>query len=472
MLQDRLRTHAVLLAGGDAALALCAYLLAFWVRASIDLPGFEHPLPPGRFGEVDHLLGLLLGSQALFLYSFGLYDDRLLRMRAGRLWRLSAAAAALQVLTLVGYRYFSSPFPHPGSALDFPRSVYLVFFPLNVAFGVLGRWLLLGHLRRSQGARLVAVVGAGPVAAELIEEIRRRPETGLQVAGVLDDALAGDPRAQYCGVPVLGPRKELVEIVRRGRISEIIVASAEEGREELLETIGRGELTGARVSLVPGFYELLIGKVHRLHVHDIPLVEVLREPTSRPYRHLKRLLDVGFAVLLGAAAAPLAALAALLVRLEDGGPVLYSQERVGEGLRPFCLYKFRTMAPDAESSTGPVLASAEDGRVTRVGRWLRRYRVDELPQLWNVLRGEMSLVGPRPERPFFVERFLAEIPGYAERFKVKPGVTGLAQVRGTYGTSAQNKLRYDLAYVYNQSVGLDLAVLADTVKEVLNSRSH
>jgi exopolysaccharide biosynthesis polyprenyl glycosylphosphotransferase len=223
---------------------------------------------------------------------------------------------------------------------------------------------------------------------------------------------------------------------------------------------------------VPGFYELLIGKVHRLHVHDIPLVEVLREPTSRPYRHLKRLLDVGFAVLLGAAAAPLAALAALLVRLEDGGPVLYSQERVGEGLRPFCLYKFRTMAPDAESSTGPVLASAEDGRVTRVGRWLRRYRVDELPQLWNVLRGEMSLVGPRPERPFFVERFLAEIPGYAERFKVKPGVTGLAQVRGTYGTSAQNKLRYDLAYVYNQSVGLDLAVLADTVKEVLNSRSH
>jgi exopolysaccharide biosynthesis polyprenyl glycosylphosphotransferase len=473
MLHNRFRAALIGLALGDLLVVLFAYLVAFWLRARFSLPGLPEPLPPSRFFEVEHLFGLLLASHAVLLYSFGLYDERLLRLDRGRLVRFAATVSVLEVLILVGYRFFTTPLylAQGGSALYFPRSVYLLFLPLGLAGGVLWRLAFHAWLRRHLGALRVALVGTGPNAREMIGEILRRPETGLEVVGVFEDNGSGaGVESQFCGVPVLGPRTSLVEIARRERISEIIIASSDAAHERLVETIARSDLTEARVSIIPGLYELLIGKVHRLQVHDIPLVEVLREPTSRPGRLLKRLLDLVFAALIAILAAPVMTLAALLIRLADGSPVVFCQERVGKRRKPFRLYKFRTMTPDAERATGPVLAAREDARVTPLGRVLRKYRIDELPQLWNVLRGDMSLVGPRPERPEFVQRFVAEVPGYAERFKVKPGITGLAQVRGTYETSAQNKLRYDLAYVYNQSLGLDLSILAQTVKEVLNSR--
>jgi exopolysaccharide biosynthesis polyprenyl glycosylphosphotransferase len=472
MLHERFRHSLFILALGDALVVVLTYLFAFWVRQRVLLPGLRETLPQSRFSEVEHLFGLLVVSHAVLMYGFGVYDERLLSMHRGRLLRVSALATTLQVLVMVAYRFFTTPLylAQGGSALYFPRSVYLLFLPLNLGVGALWRLGFLAWLRRNLGALRVAVVGTGPDAAELIGEIRKRPEAGLEVVGVFEDRAAISDERGFQGVPWLGHRSQIVEVARRERISEIIIASAEAVHERLVETIARSELTQARVSIIPGFYELLIGKVHRLHVHDIPLVEVLREPTSRPSRLVKRLLDLSFALLLGLLTAPIVAAAAVLIRLGDGGSVLYRQERVGKDRNPFWLYKFRTMAPDAERVTGPVLASREDARITPLGRVLRKYRVDELPQLWNVIRGDMSLVGPRPERPMFVERFLEEVPGYAERFKVKPGVTGLAQVRGTYESSAQNKLRYDLAYIYNQSLGLDLSILAETVKEVLNSR--
>jgi len=167
---------------------------------------------------------------------------------------------------------------------------------------------------------------------------------------------------------------------------------------------------------------------------------------------------------------PLLALAALAVRLESGGPVLFVQERLGLGCAPFRLVKFRSMRTDAEAASGPVLAEADDPRVTPVGRWLRRTRVDELPQLWNVLRGEMSLVGPRPERPEFAGEFLKEEPLYRHRFVVKPGLTGLAQIHGRYDTDYRQKLRYDLIYIGGMSLGADLRLLAATLRSVLTAR--
>jgi len=169
-------------------------------------------------------------------------------------------------------------------------------------------------------------------------------------------------------------------------------------------------------------------------------------------------------------ALPVMAGIALLVRLSSPGPILYRQARVGRARQPFELLKFRTMHEDAEPEGTEVLAQRGDPRLTPVGAFLRRYRLDELPQLFNVLAGSMSLVGPRPERPGFVERFLREIPGYAERFSLPPGLTGLAQINGEYHSSAQNKLRYDLAYLANRSLWLDLSILLRTVKIVINSR--
>jgi lipopolysaccharide/colanic/teichoic acid biosynthesis glycosyltransferase len=159
-----------------------------------------------------------------------------------------------------------------------------------------------------------------------------------------------------------------------------------------------------------------------------------------------------------------------LVRLTSPGPVLFRQRRMGRGLRPFVLFKLRTMRVDAEAEAREALARPDDPRLTPIGGWLRRFRIDELPQLFNVLRGSMSLVGPRPERPGFVSSYLDDIPGYAERFSVPPGLTGLAQINGEYHSSAQNKLRYDLAYIANWSLWLDLSILIRTIKIVLTSR--
>ncbi len=205
-------------------------------------------------------------------------------------------------------------------------------------------------------------------------------------------------------------------------------------------------------------------------VSDIPLMELTRGPVPSWFTSAKRLGDVVFALFLLVVTSPFVLLGMLGILVTMGRPVFYTQERVGKDLERFRLVKLRTMVREAEKKSGPVLATEDDPRITRLGRVLRTYRVDELPQLVNIISGDMSFVGPRPERPHFVERHLRDIPGYRERFKVKPGATGLAQVSGGYATTAERKLKYDLIYMYHQSLLLDLQILAQTVRVVLTGR--
>ncbi len=474
MLQGRrvVRSRVMLLAAGDLLLLVVAYSLAFWLRFSIAFPGTQGFLPRSRFLEVDHLYWILAGSQVLLPYCLGLYD-RLGSHRAGQWVKLCFAAVALQILFLVGFRYFTSPWstPLPESALYFPRSVYLLFLPLNATGLILWRGWFLNWIASRQEASRIAIVGSGVAAARLVKEIRALGDRRLEIVGIFTES-PSDDEAKIEGIPVLGNRAEILDLAPRHAINELIIASEGSWQGRLLETIARGGSTTARVWIVPGFYELMIAKVQRLSVREIPLVELPREPAARPYILLKRLVDLALALGLAVLLAPVAVAGGVAVWLQDRGPILYRQKRVGQEFQQFWLYKLRTMSPDAENGTGPVLCQSDDPRVTPVGRWLRRYRIDELPQLWNVLRGEMSLVGPRPERPFFVEQHLVEFPTYGERFKVKPGVSGLAQVRGNYETTPVNKLRYDLAYIYNQSLWLDLSILLDTIKEVVSSRGR
>ncbi|MDP2210818.1 MAG: exopolysaccharide biosynthesis polyprenyl glycosylphosphotransferase, partial [Candidatus Aquicultor sp.] len=199
-------------------------------------------------------------------------------------------------------------------------------------------------------------------------------------------------------------------------------------------------------------------------------VQLTREPAPDWVYALKRFLDIVGAVAALAVALPVMFVAAIAVKLTSPGPIVYKQVRVGKREKPFDVYKFRTMVENAEAMSGPVFATEDDPRITPVGRFLRRYRIDEFAQLINILKGEMSFVGPRPERPFFVERFKQEISGYGERFKVKPGVTGLAQINGGYTTNPRNKLKYDLIYIYHQSLFLDLKIALETIKVLLTGR--
>ncbi len=275
--------------------------------------------------------------------------------------------------------------------------------------------------------------------------------------------------------PALGPRlgthDDLPALLASGRIDDLILAGSRESwQTRLIDRLAGSRPAHTAVLLLPGPFESLIGRMRYRWVHDLPLIEVVRESEWRINRPVKRLLDLAVGSLLLLATLPVLGACALAVRLTSPGPVFYRQTRVGRDRRPFILWKLRTMRIDAEAAGGEVLAQQDDPRFTSIGALLRRFRLDEIPQLWNVLNGTMSLVGPRPERPGFVRTYLAAVPGYAERFVLLPGVTGLAQVNGDYHSSPQNKLRYDLAYLANWSLWLDLSILLRTVKIVLTSR--
>jgi len=218
---------------------------------------------------------------------------------------------------------------------------------------------------------------------------------------------------------------------------------------------------------VPDMYEILIAQSQLEHLDGIPVFR-LSGFTRKPVEAWKRLMDIALAVFFGVIALPLVLLAAIAIKIESpGGPVLFRQERVGQGGKVFELLKLRTMIPNAEMLTGPVLAEENDSRITKVGKVLRASRIDELPQLWNVLKGDMSFVGPRPERPVFVQQFRDEMPGYELRHQVKTGITGLAQVEGKYTTPPEDKLRFDLLYVKTMSPIKDIQILLHTLKVML-----
>jgi exopolysaccharide biosynthesis polyprenyl glycosylphosphotransferase len=264
---------------------------------------------------------------------------------------------------------------------------------------------------------------------------------------------------------VLGTVADVPRLVREHRIERVIVASPGSLRE-LVEELALSDESDVHVEVVPELYEIFIGTVDTV-VGDIPLMELTRATTPPWYRPFKRLLDFVGSIVLLLALSPLLAFAVLAILVTMGRPVFFVQERCGRHMRPFKCVKFRTMVRDAESGTGPVLATDADPRITPLGNLLRRFRIDELPQLANILIGQMSFIGPRPERPFFVDRFVTEIPGYRERFKVKPGATGLAQVSGGYATTPERKLKYDLIYMYHQDLLMDVQILVETVRVVL-----
>jgi exopolysaccharide biosynthesis polyprenyl glycosylphosphotransferase len=315
-------------------------------------------------------------------------------------------------------------------------------------------------LRTTEGTRSRAlIVGAGKVGQSLARSLEE--DGRYQVVGFVDD----DPALSHSET-VLGRREETAEIVSRYGVDEVFVAYAPTWQQQLSERLAV-DAPKVRVSVVPSPYEALMQMGRVESAGDVALVR-LTQGTTRVRDAVKRAFDVTVAVIGLTTLSPLMAVTAVMIRLTSRGPALFAQERIGRYGRTFVVYKFRTMVHDAESSTGPVLASGmDDVRLTPLGKWLRAFRIDEIPQLWNVLKGEMSLVGPRPERPHFVRQFEGLCPSYAKRHQVRPGITGLAQVCAGYHTDARDKLRFDLIYVSHQSLWLDLLILLRTFLVVI-----
>jgi exopolysaccharide biosynthesis polyprenyl glycosylphosphotransferase len=322
------------------------------------------------------------------------------------------------------------------------------------------------------------VVGAGRVGTHLVRRLRADPRYGLRPVGMLDANPLGDAIERGGGVPVIGSHEQLSEAVRRTGARRVILAFSSEPDHLLVEAASECQRLGAEVMLVPRLFETVNHRATLDHVGGMPLL-ALRPTDPRSWQFaVKHGLDRAFAAIALVVLAPVMALAALAVRLSSPGPVLFRQLRIGRDGKPFYLLKFRTMlnSQDSEQRFDPPQGCAPGGvegtdRRTRVGALLRDSSIDELPQLINVLRGEMSIVGPRPERPEYVERFSAQVDGYGRRHRVKAGITGWAQVNGLRGqTSIADRAEWDNYYIRNWSLGLDLRILALTIAEVLRFR--
>jgi sugar transferase (PEP-CTERM system associated) len=353
------------------------------------------------------------------------------------------------------------------AASDVNHTARIAIAALATAVFVLPAWRrAYRRISASEGFRRSAIVlGSGPLARECAELLKRDNDLGVRLAGVLvrdDEPLGGAP-------DVVGHYADLRHLAAQQDLALVVVASSDRRgafpADELLEL----KFRGIEVEEGADLYERMTGKLHVRELRPSQLIFAHGFRPSRMARGLKRALDLALAIAGSVAALPLMLLTALAIKLESPGPVLYSQTRTGAYGRPFMIRKFRSMRIDAEAQ-GARFAEDNDPRTTRVGRFIRAARIDELPQLWNVLVGDMSLVGPRPERPVFVEQLEQKIPFFRQRLCVKPGVTGHAQVRYRYGTSTEDhleKLQYDLFYIKSFSIWFDLSILLDTIKVVL-----
>ena len=450
----------LLLIGCESALVIEAVVFAAWLRlraAAWDLMANEQ----GWWKAA-----LIAAVCQLCLYYSDLYDLRVVSDRRELFVRaLQSLGAASLILALLYYL-----FPD----LIIGRGVFLIAAALVVAIIVGWRVAFSWLARHARPVERLLLVGTGVAAAELAVELNeRREELGVDIVGFIDpdESRVGPESANP---RVIGTVEDIPAIVRDRQVDRVVVSLADARGKLPMNRLLEMKLAGVQFDHLATVYEEYTGKIALENLRPSWLIFSEGFHKSRAVSAMKRGVDIAAAVVGLALAAPLMLICAALVRLTSAGPALYHQVRVGEHGRNFRVHKFRSMRRDAETATGAVWATVgNDPRVTPIGRILRRTRLDELPQLWNVLVGNMSLVGPRPERPEFVKDLTEQIPFYGQRHVVKPGLTGWAQVRYTYGASvedAMEKLQYDLFYIKNLSVPLDLYIILETIKTVLMRR--
>ena len=433
-----------------------AYLVRFYVLRATDIPAFS--------GYALQLLPILIVWGVAFK-TFDLYRPHRLASHLSE-WLDIAKASTLGVLVLVALMTFLF------RSYDYSRLVIALFWAASIVACSLSRAVFREGLRvaRRHGynQRYAVIVGGGEPAAEVLRVLRRRPDAGIRVLGVLSDKYQRDGlEARWLGAP-----EEIRAVLDANTVDIVILALPHADYPRMSAVLNEIGDDPVAIHFVPDVFSLASLRGGIEEFEGLPVIHLRESPLYGWNRVLKRAFDVLLGTVALAAALPVMLGVALAVRLTSRGPILYRQERMGLDGRRFWMLKFRTMHVDAEAESGPQWARPDDPRRTNVGAVLRRWSLDELPQLVNVLRGEMSLVGPRPERPGFVAEFRQRVPGYMLRHKVKAGITGWAQINGWRGnTSIEKRIEYDLYYIERWSLGFDLAILLRTVWRGFRNRN-
>ncbi len=459
MIERRRQFQVVLQLVCDLLATGLAVPVAYWLRFVIEVQPVTKGLPP--VSMYLNLIPAVLVLYPLVFYFQGLYHRRRIRSPFDEGLRVVVSVLLATVLLAAGLTFYRPP------DFTYSRLFLVILAAVDITFVGFLRWAVsagLARIRRSGGnLQRVLVVGAGDLGREVVERLNVHREYGFSVVGFLDDDPGRQQRDIY-GVPVLGTTKDLKQVVTDRGVDQVMIALPLAAHHRTVQLVRQaGELL-VDIKVVPDVLQYYVMKAGVEDLDGLPLINLTQIPLQGLNQVVKRIFDIVGSALLLLATSWLFPIIAWRIKREDGGPVFFSQVRMGMDGRSFELYKFRSMTIDAEGDGEERWTRNRDTRVTRIGEFLRRTDLDELPQLYNVFRGDMSLVGPRPEQPKFVEQFRARYPAYHVRHRVRAGMTGWAQVNGLRGdTSIRQRVVHDLYYVENWSLGLDLRILWRTL---------
>lgn len=463
----------------DAALIVLAFVVAYRVtfQASAGIG------PPPDLWTFSPMVVITVGSLITVYFFYRLYHQQRGESRLDEIYKLVPATSIGVIVTTALTTLLDRD-------LEYPRLLLIwvwLFTLLFVGGGrILHGWLRALAYARGWGELRVVIVGAGEAGQMILERIRANPRLGYRPIGFLDEERARVSFAELCtmdkaaranvapkvlGLPVLGVPDELGQVVHAYHIDEVIIALPEATHQQILSIVSKCEYGSVSIKVFPDVFQIMAAEVNIGDLSGLPLL-AMRDVVLRGWRlTLKRVVDFVISGIVLVLLSPLMLLIALLVKLDSPGPALFTQIRMGLDARPFPMFKFRSMRVDAEKD-GPGWTTANDPRRTRLGAFLRRYSLDELPQFIDVFLGYMSLVGPRPEQPAFVEQFRQIVPRYMERHREKAGITGWAQVNGLRGdTSIIERTKYDLYYIENWSLWFDFKIMLLTLLRLFRDRS-
>ena len=457
------RLHVVI----DAFVIALSYILAWLIK-------FEGPFAAGSVKALSFqqymilLIGIVPGFLILY-YAFNLYTPKRVQGRRLELANITKANT-IGVFLVIGALYVLKQ-------LDYSRAVLFIFYAINIvaetAVRNIIRYVLRDMRKKGYNQKHVILVGYSRAAEEYIDRVLQNPQWGYTIHGILDDNV--EAGTTYKGIKVIGRIANLMVILPENRLDEIAITLGLNEYYRLEEIVALCEKSGVHTKFIPDYNNIIPTKPYTEDILGLPVINIRHVPLSNTFNAMvKRLMDIVGSIFGIIVASPIMLLACLLIKLTSPGPLIYKQERVGLHNKTFRMYKFRSMEVQPESEEKKAWTTKNDPRVTGIGKLMRRTSIDELPQLFNILKGDMSLVGPRPERPFFVEKFREEIPRYMVKHQVRPGLTGWAQVNGYRGdTSIRKRIEYDLYYIENWTIGFDIKIMFLTIfKGFVNKNAY
>ncbi len=464
MIERRRQFQLLLQLIGDILATAAAVIVAYWLRFEVQIQPVTKGVPPAHM--YLQLVPVVVVLYPIVFYFQGLYQRRRIRSRFDESMRVLVAVMLATVLLTAGLTFYRPP------DFTYSRLFLAVFAAVDAVLVGLTRWLIgvsLARIRRSGGnLQRVLVVGAGELGRTVVERLNLHKEYGFSIVGFLDDD-PGRQQRRIQGVPVLGTTRDLERVIGEEKVDQVMIALPLEAHYRTVKLVRRAGQLLVDIKVVPDVLQYYVMRAGIEDLDGLPLINLTEIPLQGWNQIVKRAFDIFGSALLLVATSLLFPIVAWLIKREDGGPVFFSQVRTGLDGRSFRLFKFRSMRIDAEGNGEARWTRSRDARVTRIGDFLRRTNLDELPQLFNVLRGDMSLVGPRPEQPKFVERFRNRYPTYNSRHRVRSGLTGWAQVNGLRGdTSIRQRVAHDLYYIENWSFGLDIKILWRTFRIALH----